>query len=134
MVRCLKKVICYASPVALLDLHRAISRLPCEAPAIRSAAGFYIKFCEQAPFCRVANGCVELVTPLAESNLTSDAERIVCRILGRNGNELPIKRLQSLCVSAGVRKPNFWRIVLHSPLIVRRAPGIYSVDYSHGPS
>jgi hypothetical protein len=26
-----------------------------------------------------------------------------------------------------VGRPNFWRILLHSPLIFRRAPGIYSV-------
>jgi hypothetical protein len=126
MVRCLKKVIGYASPVALLDLHRAISRLPAKHRPTLSRR-LLIKFCEQAPFCRVANGCVELVAPLPESNLTSDAERIVCAILARNGNELSIQSLQSLCVSAGVMKPNFSRIVLHSPLIVRRAPGIYSV-------
>lgn len=126
MVRCLKKVVCYASPVALLDLQRAISRLPAKHRPTLSHR-LLLKFCEQAPFCRVANGCVELVTPLAESNLTSDAERIVCGILARNGNGLPIQSLESLCLSAGVMKPNFWRIVLHSPLIVRRAPGIYSV-------
>ena len=126
MLRCLKKVICYASPVALVDLHRAISRLPARHRPTLSLQ-LLTKFCEQAPFCRVANGCVELVTPLAETDLTSHAERIVCGILARNGNELSIQNLQSLCVSAGVMKPNFSRIVLHSPLIVRRAPGIYSV-------
>jgi hypothetical protein len=126
MVRCLKKVIGFASPVSLLDVERAISRLPAKRRPMLSRS-LLIKFCEQAPFCRVANGYVERVTPLAEANLTSRAERIVCGILARNGNELSIQNLQSLCVSAGVMKPNFSRIVLHSPLIVRRAPGIYSV-------
>jgi len=126
MLRCLKKVICYASPVALVDLHRAISRLPARHRPTLSLR-LLTKFCEQAPFCRVANGCVELVGPLAETNLASHAERIVCGILVRNGNELPIQSLQGLCVAAGVMKPNLSRIVLHSPLIVRRAPGIYSV-------
>jgi hypothetical protein len=85
------------------------------------------KFCEQVSFCRVVNGSAERVAPLAASKLISRPEKIVCRILRRNGNELPIQRLQSLCVAAGVQKPNLWRIVLYSPLIFRRAPRIYCV-------
>jgi hypothetical protein len=126
MVRCIEKVICYASPVTVSDLHRAIGRLP----AVRRtnlSRRLFIKFCEQTPFCRVANGCVERIMPLAASNLISDAERLVCRILRQNGNKLPVERLQSLCDLAGVGRPNFWRIVLRSPLIFRPAPGIYSV-------
>jgi hypothetical protein len=126
IVRCLKKVICYASPVAISDLHRALGRLPAKRRSTLSRR-LLIKFCEQAPFCRVANGCVERVAPLAARNLISDAERVVCQILRQNGNELSIQRLQSLCASAGVPKPNLLRIVLHSPLIVRPAPRIYSV-------
>ncbi len=126
MVRCLKKVICYASPVALSDLHRAIGRLPAKRRATVNRR-ILINFCKQVPLCRVTNGCVERVTPLAAGNLISDAERIVCRILRNNGNELSVERLQSLCASAGVGMPNLWRILLHSPLIFRRAPRIYSV-------
>ena len=126
MVRCLKKVICYASPVAVSDVQRALGRLPAKQRSTLSRR-LLIKFCEQAPFCHVANGSVERVAPLAASNLISDAERLVCRILRRNGNELSVQRLQSLCVSAGVGTANLWRILLHSPLIFRRAPRIYSV-------
>jgi hypothetical protein len=126
MVWCLKKVICYASPVAVPDLERAIGRLPAERRTNLSRL-LFIKFCEQTSFCRVTNGCVERVAPLGAGNLISDAERLVCRIIRRHGNELSVERLQSLCESAGVGRPNFWRIVLHSPLIFRRAPGIYSV-------
>jgi len=126
MVRCLKKVICYVSPVALSDLHRAIGRLPAKQRAAISRR-LLINFCRQVPLCRVTNGCLERVTQLAASKLISDAERIVCQILMQNGNELAIERLRSLCASAGVSKPNLWRIVLHSPLIFRRAPRIYSV-------
>jgi hypothetical protein len=79
------------------------------------------------PFCRVANGLVERAAPLAAGDLISDAERVVCRILRRNGNELSIDRLQTLCDLAGVGRPNFWRIVLHSPLIFRSAPRTYRV-------
>jgi hypothetical protein len=125
MVRCLKKVICYVSPVALSDLHRAIGRLPAKRRASVNRR-ILINFCEQVPLCRVTNGCVERVTPLAASNLISDAERIVCRILRKNGNELSVERLQDLCASAGVGRPNLWRILLYSPLIFRRAPRIYS--------
>jgi hypothetical protein len=126
MVRCLEKVICYASPVALSDLHRAIGRLPGKRRATVSR-GLLTKFCEQVPFCLVANGCVERVTQPAPGKLISDSERIVCQILMQNGNALDIQRLQSLCAPAGIPKPNLWRIVLHSPLIFRRAPRIYSV-------
>ena len=126
MVWCLKKVICYASPVAVSDLERAIGRLPAERRTDLSRL-LFVKFCEQTSFCRVTNGCVERVVPLGASNLISDAERLVCRIIRRHGNELSVERLQSLCESAGVGRPNFWRILLHSPLIFRRAPGIYSV-------
>ena len=126
MVRCLKKVICYASPVAVSDVHRALGRLPAKRRTTLSRR-LFVKFCEQTPFCRVANGCVEPIAPLADSNLISEAERLVCRILHRNGNELSVERLQSLCDLAGLGRPNFWRIVLHSPLIFRSAPRIYSV-------
>jgi len=126
MVRCLKKVMCYASPVTVSDLQRAIGRLPARQRSTLSRH-VLINFCEQVPFCRVANGCVESITQMAPSPLISEAERIVCQILMQNGNELSIQRLQSLCASAGVPKPNLWRIVLHSPLIFRRAPRIYSV-------
>jgi hypothetical protein len=125
MVRCLQKVICYASPVAVSDVHRALDRLPAKQRSTLSRP-LVIKFCEQAPFCRVADGCVERIAPLAASSLISDAERLVCRILRKNGNELPVEQLKNLCDSAGVGRPNFWRIVLHSPLIFRTAPRTYS--------
>ncbi len=126
MVRCLKKVMCYASPVALSDLYRAIGRLPAKQRAIVSRR-LLLKFCEQSPFCRVTNGQVERVTQLTAANLISDAERIVCQIIRKNGDKLSIERLQSLCAEAGVPKPNLWRIVLYSPLIFRPAPRVYSV-------
>ncbi|HTB20815.1 MAG TPA: hypothetical protein VK708_21975 [Bryobacteraceae bacterium] len=126
MVRCLKKVLCYASPVTLSDLHRAIGRLPPKHRATLTRPQL-TRFCEQLPFCRVANGCVERVGPLPAGSLISDAERLVCRILQRNGNDLPVERLRSLSALAGVGRPNFWRIALHSPLIFRRAPGSYGV-------
>jgi hypothetical protein len=126
MVRCLKKVMCYASPVAVSDLHRALGRLPSKQRASLSHRDL-VRFCEQVPFCHVANGCVERVTPLVAGALISDAERIVCRILRGNGNELSLQQLQSLCVSAGIGTPNLWRILLHSPLIFRRARRTYSV-------
>jgi len=126
MVRCLKKVVCYASPVAISDIHRALGRLPTKQRSILSRS-VVIAFCEQVPFCRVANGCVERISRLSNNNLISDAERLVCQILRRNGNELSVDRLQSLCAVAGVPKPNLWRIVLHSPLVFRRAPRIYSL-------
>ena len=124
MVRCVKKVISYAGPVSLSDLHRAIGRLPAKHRTPLSRR-LLTKFCEQAPFCRVINGCVERATPFRASGFISDAESIVCRILRRNGNELSVQRLRHLCAAAGVPKPNFWRIVLYSPLIFRRAPGVY---------
>jgi hypothetical protein len=126
MVRSLKKVLCYASPVAVSDLHRALGRQPAKRRTNLTRRVF-IKFCEQTSFCRVMSGCAERAVPLGAGNLISDAEYLVCQILQRNGNELSVERLQSLCESAGVKRPNFWRIVLHSPLIFRRAPGMYSV-------
>lgn len=126
LVWCIKKVVSYTSPVAVSDLHRAIGRLPAKRRTILSRR-LFMKFCEQMPFCRVVNGGVERVAPLAASNLISDAELRVCRILRRNGNELSIQRLQDLSASAGVLRPNLWRIVSHSPLIFRRARGVYRV-------
>jgi hypothetical protein len=126
MVRYVKKVLCYASPLAVSNLHRAIGRLPSKRRTNLTRRVF-IQFCEQVPFCRVANGLVERAAPLAAGDLISDAERVVCRILRRNGNELSIDRLQTLCDLAGVGRPNFWRIVLHSPLIFRSAPRTYRV-------
>jgi hypothetical protein len=125
IVQGLKKIVCYASPVAVSDVHRALGRLPAKRRSTLSRR-LLIKFCEQAPFCRVADGCLERVAPLAASKLISDAERLVCRILSRNGNELSVERLQNLCDLAGIGRPNFWRIVLHSPLIFRSAPRTYS--------
>jgi len=125
MVRCLKKVMSYASPVALSDLYRAVGRLPAKQRATVSRR-LLLRFCEQTPFCRVANGQVERVTQLTAANLISDAERIVCQIIRKNGNKLSIQHLQSLCAEAGVPKPNLWRIVLYSPLIFRPAPRVYS--------
>ena len=112
--------------MTLSDLHRAIGRLPARQRA-PSAAACWSRFAARFRFCRVSNGCVERISQPAASTLISGAERMVCQILPQNGNELSIQRLQGLCASAGVSKPNLWRIVLHSPLIFRRAPGIYSV-------
>src|SRR5579862_866455 len=63
MVRCIKKVIAYASPVAVSDLHRAISRLPAKRGTPISRR-LLIKFCEQLSFCRVTGGYVERAAPL----------------------------------------------------------------------
>jgi hypothetical protein len=126
MVRCLEKVLSYAGPVSLSDLHRALGRLPAKRRT-NLTRRVLMNFCSQVPLCRVTRGCVEPATPLAGSNLVGDSERLVCGILRRNGGALSLERLQSECDLAGVGRPNFWRIVLHSPLIFRRAPRIYGV-------
>jgi hypothetical protein len=126
MILYLKKVLSFAAPVTISDLHRAIARLPGKRRAAVTRRQL-VNFCSQVPFCRLSNGCVEPVGRLTATNLISKPERMICRILQRHGNELPIKRLRMLCTSAGVTAPNFWRIVLYSPLIYRRAPRIYRV-------
>ena len=125
VVRSLRKVLCYASPVSLPVLHKAIARIPSHRLALSRPQ--LARFCEQVLFCRVADGSVERIAPLSAAKLISSPEKTVCRILRRNGNELPIQRLQRLCAAAGVQKPNLWRIVLYSPLISRPAPRIYRV-------
>jgi hypothetical protein len=110
--------------VSLVDVHRAIGRLPRRrmTPVKREAV---IGFCRQAPFCRLTNNSVALVASFSAVKFVNGAEATVCRILRRNGNELPVDRLQVLCASAGITKPNLWRILLYSPLVFRRAPRIY---------
>jgi hypothetical protein len=126
MVRSLEKVLSYVSPVSLSDLQRALGRLPAKRRT-NLTRRVLMNFCNQVPLCRVTQGYVEPVTPLSGSNLISDAERLVCGILSHNGGALSLERLQSMCDMAGVGRPNFWRIVLHSPLIFRRAPKFYGV-------
>jgi hypothetical protein len=124
VVACLKKLLHYASSVSIVDIHRAIGRLPRKrkTPIKREAV---VGFCRQAPFCRLRNESVELVASFGAVKALSSAEATVCRILKRNGNELRVDRLQELCASAGITKPNLWRIILYSPLVFRRASGIY---------
>jgi hypothetical protein len=126
VVRCIQKLLQFAGSVGVADMQRAVDRLPRKRrmPIPREAL---IEFCRQAPFCRVCNGSVELVGSLDAANPLSGAEAKVCRILKCNGNELKFERLETLCAAAGVSKPNLWRVVLHSPLIFRRAPRVYSV-------
>jgi hypothetical protein len=123
---CVKKLLHYAKTAPISDVHRAISRLPRmrNIPVTREAV---VGFCRQAPFCNLTNQAVSLVAEFATPKLLDGAEATVCRILERNGNELPFKRLQVLCESAGVTQPNLWRILMNSPLIFRRVPGVYRV-------
>jgi hypothetical protein len=123
---CIEKLLHYAGPASLSDIHRAIGRLPRKrkTPIQREAVA---GFCRQASFCRLRGESVALVATLGKSKGVSGAEATVCQILSRNGNELAIDRLQALCKLAGVNKPNLWRILVHSPLLFRRAPGIYGL-------
>lgn len=126
VVACVEKLLHYAGPASLSDIHRAIGRLPRKrkTPILREAVA---GFCRQAPFCRLRGESVALVATFGKSKVVSGAEATVCQILARNGNELVIDRLQALCKLAGVNKPNLWRILVHSPLLFRRAPGIYGL-------
>jgi hypothetical protein len=126
VVACVEKLLHYAGPASLSDIQRAIGRLPRKrkTPIQREAVA---GFCRQAPFCRLRGGSVALVAAFGKSKVVSGAEATVCQILARNGNELAIDRLQALCKLAGVNKPNLWRILVHSPLVFRRAPRIYGL-------
>lgn len=124
VARCVRKLLAFASPASFADVDRAIRRLPRQpkAPLPHEAL---ISLCRQAPFCRVRSGSVELESVGRGTKLVSHAEAAVCRVLRRHGGELPFERLRESCASAGVTHPNLWRIVLHSPLLFRSAPGTY---------
>lgn len=124
VARCVQKLLAFASPASFADVDRAIRRLPRQpkAPLPREAL---INLCRQAPFCRVRSGSVELEYLFRPAKLVSRAEATVCRVLRRHGGELSFERLRESCASAGVTHPNLWRIVLHSPLVFRSAPGTY---------
>jgi hypothetical protein len=126
VVGCIQKLLHYAGSASLSDIHRAIGRLPRKrkTPILREAV---VGFCRQAPFCRLHGDSVALVAAFGKSKVVSGAEATVCQILARNGKELPIDRLQALCKLAGVNHPNLWRILVHSPLVFRSAPGIYGL-------
>jgi len=124
IVRCVRKLLAFASPASIADLDRAIRRLP-RQPKTSVPREVIIRLCRQAPFCRVRGGLVELDPAFRPANLISHAEAVVCRILRRHGGELSFERLRASCASAGVMPPNLWRIVLHSPLLFRSAPGMY---------
>jgi hypothetical protein len=124
VVRCIKKLLAYAGSVTFADLHRAVLRLPCQ-PTTPMPLEALTNFCRQAPFCRIRGGSVELEPSFRSENLLGRAEAAVCGILKGNGSELSLHHLETLCFSAGVKRPNLWRIVLHSPLIFRSAPRTY---------
>jgi len=124
VVRCVQKLLAFASPASIADLERAILRLPRQRnrPVPHEAI---LRFCRQAPFCRVRGAAVELQPLYRPANLVSRAEAAVCRILRQHGGELSFERLRASCGPAGITQPNLWRIVLHSPLVFRSAPGTY---------
>lgn len=132
IVASVKKLLSFASPVTLADVQRAIQRLPRKrkTPIPRAAlAGF----CGDAPFCRMRDGMVELVTSPGSAKHLEGAEAKVCRILKRHGNELAFECLAAQCASIGITRANLWRIVLHSPLIYRKARKIYGLVTAQPP-
>jgi hypothetical protein len=132
IVACIKKLLSFASPVSPADIERATRRLPRKrkTPIPRAAL---IGLCRDAPFCRMRNGSVELVAAQGAVTPLDGAEGKVCRLLKRHGNELAFECLASLCESAGVTRANLWRIVLHSPLIYRKARKIYRLVTAQPP-
>ena len=124
IARCVQKLLAFAGPASFADVDRAIRRLP-RQPTAPLPRAVLINLCRQAPFCQVRSGSVQLDYLFRPAKLVSRAEAAVCRVLRRHGGELPFERLRESCASAGVTHPNLWRIVLHSPLVFRSAPGTY---------
>lgn len=120
----IQKVMAVHTRIHISKLHLAVSRaykpLTIPAPVLRS-------LCAHLSWCRVDGQHVEARIAPGMEEVLSGAEAAVCRILRGHGEPMPLRRLQELCLAAGVKRENFWRILSFSPVIRRFDRQIYGL-------
>jgi hypothetical protein len=129
----IRKVLCVAPRISVSEMREGVSR-DHRMRGFSPPRRVLLALCAQLPWCRVNEQYIEAVVALDPSEVLSDAESVVSSILRGHGGALPLAQIESLCLAAGVTRPNFWRICLASPIVHRYAPAVYGLARTTSPS
>jgi len=92
-----------------------------------------LELCRQTPWCRVEGDSVTAAAPLDASEILSDSEQIILKVLKEHGPVIQRVRFEKLCLDAGMNHHSFWVFLSYCPLICRHATGVYGLRGSEVP-
>jgi len=86
-----------------------------------------MELCRQLPWSKVEGERITAATPLNPSEVLSDSEQIVLRVLNEHGPVIQRAKFEQLCLGSGMNHGTFWALLTYSPLICRHASGVYAL-------
>jgi len=121
----IRKVMAVARRINVSELHRAVSsdrRLQGSCPPKR----VLLALCAQLSWCHIeSESCIVATPPPPVEEVLSKSERSLVQILENHGDAILARDLKGFCAREGIDQSTLWYLVSSSPIIVRRAYGVY---------
>lgn len=86
-----------------------------------------LELCRQLNWCRVEGEKITVATPLIPSEILSDTELIILKVLKEHGPVMQRAKFERLCIDAGMNSHSFWVFLSYCPLVCRHATGVYGL-------
>jgi len=127
----MKKILSVANPINISELRAGIGR-DYRMKGFLPPKGVLLEFCRQAGL-RVHDEAVKAVPAVNSDDVLSQVERDIHHILSKHGGTMAAPEFKSACLGAGVIRTTFYHCMEYSPIISKRAGGLYSLIGSQRP-
>ena len=120
-----KKILSVANPINVSELQAGIGR-DYRMKGFSPPQSVLLEFCRQTSGLRVNDEAVE-AEPAVGSDVLSQAERDIVHILSEHGGTMATPEFKSACLVVGVTRTTFYHCTEYSPIISKRAGGLYGL-------
>jgi hypothetical protein len=123
----IRKVLSVVQRIGLAELRTAVGRhhrMQGFAPPRR----VLLEFCRRVPGYRVEPGdFIAIDSPIEWSQTLADTERMLVRVLQKDGPIMEREKLERTCLGLGMDRATFYAYLSYSPLLTRYALGVYGL-------
>jgi hypothetical protein len=123
----IRKILAVSRRIKVSEIRRAIS-------SDRRLQGFcpptqvLLALCAQLSWCRIESESYIVATPPPRvEDVLSKSERSLVQILENHGHVMKAGDLRAFCTSEGIDQSTLWYLITSSPIILRRAYGVYAL-------
>ena len=126
----MRKILSVANPINISELRAGVGR-DYRMKGFLPPKGVLLEFCRQASGLRVNDEAVKAEPAVNSDDALSQVEKDIARILSEHGGTMAASEFRSACLGRGVIRTTFYHCMEYSPIISKRAGGLYSLIGSH---